>query len=131
MANTGWVITLDFTPDEAREPRMAAIVKHIDSSSTGRWLIADIEAVGEIGQRWTQSINTAQTLSVTSQDLVDMLNGGQIVELAAAYPAAGPPRSRLVVRDGISVDVYGTGAFIPNRVLGQHHYQDLSEFDWG
>lgn len=72
---------------------MAAIVKHLDPTGMGRWLIADIEAVGGVSQRWNQSINTAQTLPVTSQILLDMLNSAQIIELCAAYPAASPTRS--------------------------------------
>lgn len=128
-----WAITLCYDEQEKLEPRVAKIIEYLalNCESPNQWMIADIDATGSYGDRLTKKGNNQEVLCLYTADLLSVLNEeGQVIELDASLVENGDELFKILIRDGVSVDVLGSGDVMPLRVLGKYVTVDKSLFLW-
>ena len=127
-----WAITLDIGDDERLESRVLAITEHVTAPlEQTSWSVEDIDASGPLGNKLTQLLNETRPVRITTRALSEVLNeDGQIIEMDATLEKDGDRVLRIVVRDGISVDVLGTGQPPDPNVLGKHRAIAPELFFW-
>jgi hypothetical protein len=128
-----WAITLCYEEQEKLEPRVAQIIEYLAQNCElpNQWSIADIDATGRCGDRLTKKGNNEEVLRLSSADLLSVLNEeGQVIELDASLVQNGDEVFKILIRDGVSVDVLGSGEVMPLTVLGKYVTVDKSFFLW-
>jgi hypothetical protein len=62
---------------------------------------------------------------------MQLLNGdSQVIELQLSLIDDGDEWFRLMVEDGLTLDVLGSGEQLAESVLGPHHEEDPRRFYW-
>jgi hypothetical protein len=128
-----WAVTLFCDSLETIESRAIAIVRYLAHKleSPHAWMISDIDATGELGDRLTQQGNNLGNLQLTVSELLALLReDGQVIELEATLVASQQELFKILIRDGCSIDVLGTGDLLPKTVLGDYEMCDRSLFLW-
>ena len=125
-----WAVTLRLTDSETLEGRAAPIVEYLAKHEGHiRWMVKDLDATGSLGGNLTQRVNQDRVLFILSAQLLDVLKeDGQIIELAASWIRDDDEILRIIIRDGRSIDILGTGHRIPPAVLGDHSDEDVGMF---
>jgi len=128
-----WAVTLCFSEQEKLESRVAKIVEYLAENSdlSNEWVISNIDATGRCGDRLTKKGNNQEVFSLSTWDLLGVLNEeGQVIELDASLIKSGDEVFKIMIRDGISVDVLGSGEMLPLTVIGKYVAVDNSCFLW-
>ncbi len=94
-------------------------------------MISAIDATGKSGDQLTKKGNTQDVFSLSTSDLLGVLNEeGQILELDASLIECRNEVFKIMIRDGISVDVLGSGEVLPLSVIGKYTVVENSWFLW-
>jgi len=128
-----WAVTLCCEEQEKLESRVAKIVEYLAENSdlSNEWVISNIDATGRCGDRLTKKGNNQEVFSLSTWDLLGVLNEeGQVIELDASLIKSGDEVFKIMIRDGISVDVLGSGEMLPLTVIGKYVAVDNSCFLW-
>lgn len=127
-----WAVTLRRSAEERLEDRLVPIVKHLpERARSGLWLISDLDATGPRGGSLSRRLNEEGSFHLSPKELLEILQeDGQILELNATLQSGNRPLFRLIVRDGASIDVLGSGSFLLPAVLGQYDAMDPELFLW-
>lgn len=128
-----WAVTLCCEEQETLESRVAKIVEYLAENwgLSNEWVISDIDATGRCGDRLTKKGNNQEVFSLSTSDLLGVLNEeGQVIELDASLIKSGDEVFKIMIRDGISVDVLGSGEVLPLTVIGKYVAVDNSYFLW-
>lgn len=128
-----WAITLCCEEQEKLEPRVIKIFEYLakNCALSDEWLISNIDATGSRGDRLTKKGNNQKVFSLSTSDLLGVLNeDGQVIELDASLIKSGDEVFKIMIRDGMSVDVLGSGELLPLTVIGKYVTVDNSLFMW-
>ncbi|MFB8797689.1 MAG: hypothetical protein U7126_26435 [Microcoleus sp.] len=128
-----WAITLCYEEQEKLEPRVAQIIEYLAQNCElpNQWIVADIDATGRCGDQLTKKGNNEEVLRLSSADLLSVLKEeGQVIELDASLVQNGDEVFKILIRDGVSVDVLGSADVMPLTVLGKYVTVDKSFFLW-
>lgn len=128
-----WAVTLCCEEQEKLEPRVAKIVEYLAENCdlSNEWVISDIDATGKCGDQLTKKGNHQEVFSLSTSDLLGVLNEeGQIIELDLSLIESGDEVFKIMIRDGMSVDVLGSGEVLPLTVIGKYVTVDNSLFLW-
>jgi hypothetical protein len=121
MKSEKWAVTLTLEPQERLEIRLARIVEYLAHHYPRvltLWEFSDLDATGFLGDRWTTELNEKEYIRVTWEKFLVLLKEGQIIELEARLIDRPKKSVEIIVRDGFSVDVLGSGITIPDQILG-------------
>jgi hypothetical protein len=81
--------------------------------------ISDLDATGNLGDQLTNEINHKTFIHLFSREFLNLLHQeGQIIELEATLMEKEQELFKIIIRDGISVDILGSGKMIPRHILG-------------
>lgn len=128
-----WAVTLCCEEQEKLESRVAKIVEYLAKNNdlSNEWVISNIDATGRCGDRLTKKGNNQEVFSLSTWNLLGVLNEeGQVIELDASLIKSGNEVFKIMIRDGISVDVLGRGEMLPLTVIGKYVVVDNSCFLW-
>ena len=128
-----WAVTLSCWEGEKLEERVAKIVTYLANNShlTYQWVISDLDATGNYGDRLTKLGNSQETFLLSSEELLNLLHSeGQVIELEANLLEEGQELYKIIIRDGFSIDVLGSGELLPEKVLGNYIPTDRKLFLW-
>ena len=127
-----WAVTLCCEAEEKLELRVAKILEYLDKNYLlKQWAISDIEATGSYGNCWTARCNNQEIFQVSTADLLEvMTEEGQVIELDASLIKDGEELFKILIRDGVSIDLLGSGEMMPLTVLGKYVYVDKELFMW-
>ena len=127
-----WAVTLCYEAEEKLELRVAKILEYLDKNYLlKRWEISDIEATGSYGNCLTVQCNNQEIFQVSTADLLEvMMEEGQVIELDASLIKDDEELFKILIRDGVSIDLLGSGEMMPLTVLGKYIYVDKELFMW-
>lgn len=127
-----WALTLRCDDHERLEDRVALIVEYLGNLyEPNQWLISDLDATGKKGGQLTLRLNDEEILWLSNNHLVDILmEEGQIIELDATLVKNDSKLFRILIQDGVSIDILGTGQLLPLSVLGNYGLVDTELFMW-
>lgn len=128
-----WAVTLCCHHSENIESRVSKIVEYLAKQLDLNhfWTIADIDATGELGDRLTQEGNNLVNLQLTDSEMLALLReDGQAIELEATLVTNHQELFKILIRDGCSLDLLGTGELLPKTVLGDYVMCDRALFFW-
>ncbi len=127
-----WAVTLCCEAEEKLELRVAKILEYLDKNYLlNQWLISDIEATGSYGNSLTARCNNQEIFQVSTADLLEvMTEEGQVIELDASLIKDDEELFKILIRDGVSIDLLGSGKMMPLMVLGKYVYVDKELFMW-
>jgi len=128
-----WAVTLCCHHSENLEYRAIQIVEYLAQQlgSNHFWLISDLDATGEVGDRLVKEVNNLVNLQLTASELLTLLGeDGQAIELEATLVENQQELFKILIRDGCSIDVLGTGELLPKTVLGDYVVCDRTLFLW-
>lgn len=125
-----WAVTLILDDRERLEERVLAIIERTASETDERcWVLEELDATGRLGNELTRQLNETSPIGLATAVLLELLReDGQIIELDAALKKMGCDSLRVIVRDGLSVDILGTGEPLGVNVLGSHKKTDPGLF---
>jgi hypothetical protein len=124
-------VTLCCEAKEKLELRVAKILEYLDNNYLlKQWAISDIEATGSYGNCLTARCNQ-EIFQVSTADLLKvMTEEGQVIELDASSIKEDEELFKILIRDGVSIDLLGSGWIMLLRVLGKYVYVDKKLFMW-
>ena len=127
-----WAVTLCCEEEEKLELRVAKILEYLDKNYVlKQWEISDIEATGSYGNCLTARCNDREIFQVSTADLLEvMTEEGQVIELDASLVKDDEELFKILIRDGVSIDLLGSGEMMPLTVLGKYVYVDKELFMW-
>ena len=127
-----WAVTLCCEAEEKLELRVATIIEYLDKNYLlKQWTISDIDATGSYGNCLTARCNNEGIFQVSAADLLEVMGEeGQVIELDASSIADDEELFKILIRDGFSIDVLGSGEMMPLTVLGKYVYVDKELFMW-
>ncbi len=127
-----WAVTLCCEAEEKLELRVAKILEYLDKIYLlKQWGISDIEATGSYGNYLTARCNNQEIFQVSTADLLEvMTEEGQVIELDASLLKDDEELFKILIRDGVSIDLLGSGEMMPLTVLGKYVYVDKELFLW-
>ena len=127
-----WAVTLCCEAEEKLELRVAKILEYLDKNYLlNQWEISDIEATGSYGNCLTARCNNQGIFQVSTSDLLEVMREeGQVIELDASLLKDDEELFKILIRDGVSIDVLGSGEMMPLTVLGKYVYVDKELFMW-
>lgn len=128
-----WAVTLSCSETEKLEWRVAKIVEYLAENETGlhHWVISDIDATGSYGDRLTRLGNNSETFSLSPDELLTLLSSeGQAIELETTLVKDERECYKIIIRDGLSVDVLGSGELFPALSRGTYIPMDRELFIW-
>jgi len=127
-----WAVTLCCEAEEKLELRVAKILEYLDKNYLlNQWAISDIEATGSYGHCLTVRCNNVEIFQVSTADLLEvMTEEGQVIELDASLVRDDEELFKILIRDGVSIDLLGSGEMMPLTVLGKYVYVDKELFMW-
>ncbi|XXT17618.1 hypothetical protein WME94_46050 [Sorangium sp. So ce429] len=125
-----WAVTLILDEQERLEDRILAIVEHTAGDTDERyWEIEELDATGKLGNQLTHRANKTIPIGLVTAAFLELLReDGQIIELDVTFKRKGCNALRVIVRDGLSVDILGTGEPLGTGVLGSHKQTDPGLF---
>lgn len=132
MNKDKWAVTLRLGEREKLEDRVVRIVECLaEVYPNAQWNIEDIDATGEIGGNLAQNFHELQYTHLSSSELLNILSeDGQVIELLATMMDQDEKLFRIIIRDGISVDVLGTGDLLSASCLGPFDTLTVELFGW-
>jgi hypothetical protein len=127
-----WAVTLCCEAEEKLELRVAKILEYLDKNYLlKQWAISDIDATGNYGNSLTARCNNEGIFQVSAADLLEVIREeGQVIELDASLIKDGEELFKILIRDGVSIDVLGSGEMMPLAVLGKYVYVNKELFMW-
>jgi hypothetical protein len=127
-----WAVTLCCEAEEKLEWRVAKILEYLDKNYLlKQWVISDIEATGSYGNCLTARCNNEKIFQVSTADLLEVMREeGQVIELDASLIKDDEELFKILIRDGVSIDLLGSGEMMPLTVLGKYVYVDKELFMW-
>ncbi len=127
-----WAVTLCCEAEEKLELRVAKIVEYLDKNYLlKQWAISDLEATGNYGNCLTARCNNEGIFQVSTVDLLEVMGEeGQVIELDASSIEDGEELFKILILDGVSIDLLGSGEMMPLTVLGKYVYVDKKLFMW-
>ncbi|VXD16772.1 hypothetical protein PL8927_550095 [Planktothrix serta PCC 8927] len=127
-----WAVTLCPEAEEKLELKVAKIIEYLDKNYLlKQWVISDIEATGSYGNCLTSRCNNQEIFQVFTSDLLEVMGEeGQVIELDASLIKDDEEWFKILIRDGVSIDLLGRGEMIPLTVLGKYVYVDKELFMW-
>jgi hypothetical protein len=127
-----WAVTLCCEAEEKLELRVAKILEYLDKNYLlKQWVISDIEATGSYGNCLTVRCNNREIFQVSTSDLLEVMREeGQVIELDASLIKDDKELFKILIRDGVSIDLLGSGEMMPLTVLGKYVYVDKELFMW-
>lgn len=127
-----WAVTLCPETEEKLELKVAKIIEYLDKNYLlKQWVISDIEATGSYGNCLTSRCNNHEIFQVSTSDLLEVMGEeGQVIELDASLIKDDEELFKILIRDGVSIDLLGRGEMIPLTVLGKYVYVDKELFMW-
>jgi len=127
-----WAVTLCCEAEKKMELRVAKIVGYLDKNYLlKQWAISDIEATGSYGNCLTTRCNNQEIFQVSTSDLLEVMREeGQVIELNASLIKDDEEVFKILSRDGVSIDLLGSGEMMPLTVLGKYVYIDKELFMW-
>jgi hypothetical protein len=132
MKTDKWGVTLRRDVQEKLEGRVAPIVEYLGKQHEPcHWMISDLDATGPSGGKLTSRLNAKTTLSLSTGELIDILReDGQVIELDATLMKDDKECFKVLIRDGVSTDILGTGPRLSRSILGKHDDVDIGLFMW-
>lgn len=127
-----WAITLCQPTQGNLENGVALIADYFARTYQDcQWQVLDLDATGKDGGRLTLELNAKKQLYLSSSELLSILQeDGQVIDLDAALWINRQPLFKIIIQDGTSVDVLGTGELPPQDVLGVYQTSDPRLFLW-
>ncbi|NJK69227.1 MAG: hypothetical protein HC849_30085 [Oscillatoriales cyanobacterium RU_3_3] len=127
-----WAVRLCCEAEEKLELRVARILEYLDNNYLlKQWAISDIDATGSYGNCLTVRCNNEEIIRVSTADLLEVMREeGQVIELDASLIKDEEELFKILIRDGVSIDVLGSGEMMPLTVLGKYVYVDKELFMW-
>jgi hypothetical protein len=108
------------------------IIEYLDKNYLlKQWVISDIEATGSYGNCLTARCNNQEIFQVSTSDLLEVMGEeGQVIELDASLIKDDEELFKILIRDGVSIDLLGRGEMIPMTVFGKYVCVDKELFMW-
>ena len=127
-----WAVTLCCEEEEKLELRVAKILEYLDKNYVlKQWEISDIEATGSYGNCLTARCNNQEIFQLSTADLLEVMREeGQVIELDASLVKDDEELFKILIQDGVSIDLLGSGEMMPLTVLGKYVYVDKELFMW-
>jgi hypothetical protein len=127
-----WAVNLCCEAEEKLELRVVKIIEHLDKNYLlKQWVVSDIEATGSYGNYLNARCNNEEIFQVSTADLLEVMREeGQVIELDASSIEDDEELFKILIRDGVSIDLLGSGEMIPLTVLGKYVYVDKELFMW-
>ncbi len=127
-----WAVTLCPEAEEKLELKVAKIIEYLEKNYLlKQWVISDIEATGSYGNCLTARCNNQEIFQVSTSDLLEVMGEeGQVIELDASLIKNDDELFKILIRDGVSIDLLGRGEMIPLTILGKYVYVDKELFMW-
>lgn len=115
-----WAITLVVNSQEKLEHRLFKIVIClVPCYFLDKCRIFELDATGNLGDQLTNELNHKNFIYLSSGEFLNLLHQeGQIIELEATLMEKEQELFKIIIRDGISVDILGSGKMIPRHILG-------------
>ncbi|MEG4915065.1 MULTISPECIES: hypothetical protein [unclassified Microcoleus] len=123
-------MTLCCKAEQKLELRVAKIVECFDQNYLlKQWEISDSEATGRYGNCFTTRCNNQEIFQVSTSDLLEVMREeGQVIELDASLIKDDEELFNILIRDGLSIDLLGSGEMMPLTVLRKYVYVDKELF---
>ena len=127
-----WAITLCCDDEEKLELRVANLVQYLaQNNQPNQWIVSDIDATGNCGDQLTSRCNQEGLLYLPSTEFLTVFReDGQVIDLEATLAQNDRELFKILVQDGVSIDVLGFGEFPPLTVLGKYVSVDVALFMW-
>jgi hypothetical protein len=127
-----WAVTLSSEPEEKLESRVVKILDYLLKTNQlfpNQWVINLIDATGQYGDKLTQEQNHKDIIPLSTSDLLQLLaEEGQVIEIEATLMNNEEELLKIIIQDGASIDVLGSGAIFPISVLGNYQTVDRAMF---
>jgi hypothetical protein len=116
---------------ESLEMRVVQILNSIESNiNEGKWIISDLDATGGIGDLLTQQLNYLETLSLNFDQIKSLFDeDGQVIEFDGEFPEINPC-IKIVIRDGMTVDILFPKHLLDNIILGSCDELNPELYGW-
>ena len=120
MTGELWGHKLYVRSTERYEPRIVQIVEFLQlEHPDGQWLITDIDGLGRLAGELTMRWNAERAFWISTDELLAALNeDGQMIELEATFEYRTQRICRILLVDGLYLEVIGAGEIFPARILG-------------
>jgi hypothetical protein len=129
-----WAVTLSSEPQEKLESRVVKLLDSLLNKNQifpNQWVINLIDATGKYGDKLTQEQNQKDIIHLSTSDLLQLFaEEGQVIELEATLMKHEEELLKIIIQDGSSIDVLGSGAIFPISVLGNYQTVDKAMFLW-
>ncbi|HBL15073.1 MAG TPA: hypothetical protein DD379_27510 [Cyanobacteria bacterium UBA11162] len=127
-----WAITLCCDDEEKLELRVANLVQYLaQNNQPNQWIVSDIDATGNCGDQLTSRCNHEGLLYLPSTEFLTVFReDGQVIDLEATLAQNDRELFKILVQDGVSIDVLGFGDLPPLTVLGKYVSVDVALFMW-
>ncbi len=126
-----WAVTLAIAHQEKLETRLLGIIQYLSQIyPQSQWVISDIDSTGSYGNKLTCRANQEEFYLSPIELLTVCQEDGQIIDLEATLVASEQELCKILVQDGVSIDVLGVGDLLPEIVLGEYIVADLGLFLW-
>jgi hypothetical protein len=129
-----WAVTLSSESQEKLESRGVKILDYLLKTNQifpNQWVINLIDATGQYGDKLTQEQNQKDIILLSTSDLLQLFEEeGQVIELEATLMNNEEELLKIIIQDGASIDVLGSGEIFPLSVLGNYQTVDRAMFLW-
>ncbi len=127
-----WAVTLSLNPREILENRICVIVNYLSKCyPNGYWKLLEMDATGSLGNQLTHSLNKSQIVTLSFLELLRVLKEeGQVIDLDISFIYREQELIKILVQDGVSVDILGRGEILPIKILGDYQKVDINLFLW-
>ncbi len=128
-----WAVTLCCEEEEKLEIKVANIVEYLAKiyGKNRSLVISYIDATGLYGDALTRRGNEEGSFNLSFSEMLRFLTEeGQVIELEATLIKNEIELFKIIVRDGVSIDVLGSGELLPLSILGKYLAVEPTLFLW-
>ncbi len=124
-----WAISLIINAEKSVEERVKSILMYIQETSADVfYVISEVDATGKLGSELTKRLNgKGSEKNLSSEQIFAIFNeDGQVFEMELSVQ--GSSDYRIIITDGMHVDVLGDGARLPESIAVPYEEMDVNLF---
>lgn len=126
-----FALSCNLSESESMEERLNRVLYALKQRGAKGWRLTEIDATGPLGQRCTRELNSKLTVNLDAHEMEILTKErGQVLELKADSHVADGTKVRILIRDGMSLDVLGFGALPSREHVGDYTTHDPRMFLW-